>query len=84
MIALYALLIGMPLAGWLILSADGKSIPFFGLQLPALFGESKEVAELAREIHETGGTVGYFLIRRTSGCASSAHAGNCRAANSHA
>lgn len=61
-IAPYAPMIGMPLAGWLILSAEGKSIPFFGLQLSALFGESKEVAELAKEIHETGGTVGYVLI----------------------
>ena len=61
-VALYTLMIGMPLAGWLVLSADGKPIPFFGLELPALIGESKKVAELAKEIHETGGTVGYFLI----------------------
>ena len=28
-IALYALMIGMPLLGWLLLSANGKPIPFF-------------------------------------------------------
>ncbi len=61
-VALYALMIGMPLAGWLILSANGKPIPFFGLQLPALIGESKTTAELIKEIHEAGATVGYFLI----------------------
>jgi cytochrome b561 len=33
--ALYALMIGMPLAGWLILSAEGKPIPFFGLHAAA-------------------------------------------------
>lgn len=61
-VALYVLMIGMPLAGWLILSAEGKPIPFFGLHLPALIHESKNMAELIKEVHETGGTVGYFLI----------------------
>ena len=60
--ALYALMIGMPLAGWLILSAAGKPIPFFGLQLPALIAESKSTASLIKEIHEAVGSAGYFLI----------------------
>lgn len=42
-LALYALMLGMPLAGWLMLSAAGKPIPFFGLNLPALIGENKEL-----------------------------------------
>lgn len=61
-LGLYALMIGMPLGGWLLLSASGKPIPFFGLQLPALMGENKGLADLIKEIHETGGTVGYFLV----------------------
>ena len=61
-IALYALMIGMPLLGWLTLSAEGKLVPFFGLQLPSLIGESKSIAGWAKELHESGGTVGYFLI----------------------
>lgn len=61
-IALYALMLGMPLLGWLTLSAEGKLVPFFGLQLQSLVGESKSVAGLAKELHETGGTAGYFLI----------------------
>jgi len=60
--ALYALMIGMPLAGWLILSAAGKPIPFFGWQLPPLLAADKALAETIQEIHETGATVGYFLI----------------------
>ena len=60
--ALYFLMIGMPLGGWLLLGAAGKPIPFFGLELPALVGESKSLATLIKEIHEVGGTVGYFLI----------------------
>lgn len=59
---LYALMIGMPLAGWLILSASGKPIPFFGLELPALIGKNKELAHQIKEVHEFIGTAGYFLI----------------------
>jgi cytochrome b561 len=61
-LALYMLMIGMPLAGWLMLSAAGKPIPFFGLHLPALISESEPLAKLIKEIHKTGGTIGYFLI----------------------
>ena len=61
-LALYALMIGMPLIGWLMLSAAGKPIPFFGLELPALIGENKDLAEQLEELHEVVGTTGYFLI----------------------
>jgi cytochrome b561 len=60
--ALYLLMIAMPLGGWLILSASGKPIPFFGLELPALVAGNKALADQVKEIHETGGTVGYWLI----------------------
>lgn len=59
---LYLLLLGLPLAGWLMLSAAGKPIPFFSLELPPLIGENKELAKTIKEIHETGGTIGYYLI----------------------
>ena len=61
-IALYALMIGMPLLGWCLLSAAGKPVPFFGMELPALIAPDKDLAGLIKEIHETFGTVGYFLI----------------------
>lgn len=61
-IALYGLLIGMPIAGWLILSGEGQIIPFFGLELPALMSPNKELAHQIEELHETMGKVGYFLI----------------------
>lgn len=60
--ALYLLMIGLPILGWLMLSAKGKTIPFFGLELPALIAKNKELGDLIKEIHETGGTIGYFLI----------------------
>lgn len=59
---LYVLMIGLPLAGWLILSARGQPVPFFGLQLPALMAESKNAADWIKEIHEAGATAGYFLV----------------------
>ena len=40
-LALYALMIGLPLLGWLTLSAAGKPIPFFSLELPALIGATR-------------------------------------------
>ncbi|MDI1272886.1 cytochrome b [Polaromonas sp.] len=62
LVALYALMIGMPLLGWLTLSAEGQAIPFFFVQLPALVNESKSVAKWAKDLHETGAGIGYFLI----------------------
>ncbi len=59
---LYIFMVSMPLMGWLILSAEGKTIPFYGLTLPALVAENHELAEWVEEIHELVGTVGYVLI----------------------
>jgi cytochrome b561 len=55
-------MIAMPLVGWLILSAEGKAIPFFGFELPALIAPDPESAELFEEIHELVAQVGYALI----------------------
>ena len=60
--ALYAFMIAMPIAGWVILSASGKAIPFYGLALPALVGPDKALAEQVKELHETVATIGYFLV----------------------
>ncbi len=60
--ALYAIMIGMPLMGWLLLSAAGKPIPFFGLELPALIGPDKALAGQLKQVHELVGELGYFLI----------------------
>lgn len=61
-LALYALMLGMPLAGWLILSAEGKSVPFFGLTLPPMIGPDKALGSQIKELHETAGSIGYWLI----------------------
>jgi cytochrome b561 len=61
-VALYAFMIAMPLLGWLALSADGKPIPFFGLELPGLIWPDKGLAKSLEEVHETIGVLGYYLI----------------------
>lgn len=61
-LALYIFMLAMPILGWLVLSAAGKPIPFFGLELPALISENKELAKSLKEIHETVGELGYYLI----------------------
>ncbi|MEO7493302.1 MAG: cytochrome b [Massilia sp.] len=61
-VALYGFMLAMPLLGWLLLSADGKDIPFFGWQLAPLIAENHALAETLEEVHETGATIGYVLI----------------------
>jgi len=61
-LALYGFMLLMPLAGWLALSAAGKPIPFFGLELPALMGPNKTFAHDIKELHEAVGEAGYWLI----------------------
>ncbi|MES2360800.1 MAG: cytochrome b [Pseudomonadota bacterium] len=61
-IAFYVLMIGLPVAGWLTLSAKGQPIPFFGLHLPALMAENKNAAGWIKDVHETAATAGYFLL----------------------
>lgn len=61
-LALYALMVVLPLLGWALLGARGKPIPFFGLELPALIAPDKALGSTIKEIHEFGGNLGYFLI----------------------
>ena len=61
-ILLYGLMITMPVAGWFVLSAFGKPVPFFGLELPALIGVNKELGKSIKEIHKLVVELGYYLI----------------------
>lgn len=60
--ALYALMLSLPILGWLMLSAAGKPIPFFGLELPPIIAENKALAKQLKKIHETIAELGYYLI----------------------
>jgi cytochrome b561 len=68
-VALYVLMIAMPLLGWLILNAKGQAVPFFGIELPVLIAESRDTAGLLKEIHEAGATLGYLLLGLHAGAA---------------
>lgn len=60
--ALYGLLIAAPILGYLSLNAKGTPVPFFGLQMPAFIGPDRALAANLKDIHETVGTLGYWLI----------------------
>jgi cytochrome b561 len=61
-LALYAVMIVMPLLGWALLSAEGEAAGWFGFALPPLVGPNELLAEMLEELHETVGKAGYFLI----------------------
>src|SRR5690606_731824 len=61
-LALYALMIGLPLLGWALLSAAGKPTPFFGLELPSLLQPDRALAGQIKDVHELLGQAGYWLI----------------------
>lgn len=62
LVLLYAFMITMPLLGWMMLSAEGNSINYFGVQLPPLLSENERWAEQIEAIHEELGEIGYFII----------------------
>lgn len=50
---LYALLLAMPISGWVLNSASGYPLQWFGLvNLPAITGKHHDLHELAEDIHE--------------------------------
>lgn len=61
-LSLYVFMIFMPIAGWIILSAEGHGVPFFGLELPPLIDKNEALAEQVEEIHKLVGEIGYYLI----------------------
>jgi len=50
-VALYALLLGMPLLGWALSNAQGKPVHFFGATLPALVGDDEDLADRLQAWH---------------------------------
>lgn len=61
-IALFAVMIVLPVLGWSILSAEGASISYLGLELPPLIAADKPLAKDLEEVHETIANIGYGLI----------------------
>lgn len=61
-LALYGLMLAMPVMGWVTLSAEGDPVLLFGLELPPLVAPNEDLAEQVEELHERVGTIGYWLI----------------------
>lgn len=63
---LYALMLGLPLTGWLRVSTDALQIPtlWFGLfEIPALpFGANDDLSHLAHDTHELMGSAMILLL----------------------
>ncbi|MCK9800945.1 cytochrome b [Pseudomonas sp. MAFF 302030] len=61
-LALYLLMIVTPALAWLMLSAAGKPVPYFGFMLPSPLAVDTELAKQLKEWHELIGNAGYALI----------------------
>lgn len=61
-LALYGLMIVTPLLAWLMLSAGGKTLPYFEWSLPALVAMDPDQAKVFKHWHEWLGNAGYWLI----------------------
>lgn len=59
---LYVLIIGMPLSGWIFLSADGAVINVWAFPVPAIAPENRGLAQLAERIHVLLGLSGYLFV----------------------
>ncbi len=59
---LYALLITIPIVGYLLVSSHGMSIPFFNSKLPALIGESVQNQRALAGLHFAGAIVLLMVV----------------------
>lgn len=61
-VALYTLLIILPLLAWFAISARGGTPQVWGFALPALTGEDKALAKSVMDAHRLIANIGYALI----------------------
>jgi cytochrome b561 len=62
-VALYGLMIAIPVSGWLMSSAKGVPTVWFGvLPLPDLLEKGKELGNFLKEVHETLNFLLLFLL----------------------
>ena len=52
--AFYALIIGLPIGGYLMVNAHGFAVPFFGIELPKLLGKNEALEEAFEFLHIGG------------------------------
>lgn len=61
-VALYALMIALPLLGWLALGAEGRPVTLAGVPLPMPIGPDKSWVKPLEKTHEIVGQAGYALV----------------------
>lgn len=61
-LALYLILVGMPVVGFIGRTLAGKVTYFFGLPLPVLLDTNEKLSETIFGIHSLIGNTAYFLI----------------------
>jgi cytochrome b561 len=65
---LYLLLIALPVMGWAGVSANGRPVRFFGIELPGLLAENKDLGHTIMEIHGFWGiTLGVIVLLHIAG-----------------
>jgi cytochrome b561 len=60
--AFYALLIALPIGGYLMVNAHGHAVPFFGIELPKILPKNESVAEAFFYLHAGGAFLLMALI----------------------
>lgn len=71
---LYALMLAIPLSGWLMSSAKGFQTVYFGvLPLPDLIGKNKELGELLALVHQSFNLLFIMLLAGHVGAALKHH-----------
>ena len=66
---LYALMIALPILGWLTVSARGVPVMISGAEVMPLIGKDPELGKLLKDLHETLASAGYFLVALHSAAA---------------
>ncbi|OCS47446.1 cytochrome b [Ralstonia pickettii] len=61
-LVLYVLMLCMPILGAMALAWDGKAIQPFGLAWTAPLAPDKALADLVKEVHESGATLVYIFV----------------------
>lgn len=59
---LLAMLMFLPLTGWMMVNAFGNNVPFWGMELPPLAVADRAAGLRMKELHETIASLGYLLI----------------------
>ncbi|MYN11807.1 cytochrome B [Pusillimonas sp. TS35] len=59
---LYAMLLVLPVTGWLTLNADGHAVSAWGMPLPIVLNPNESLADILKDVHESIASLGYALV----------------------